>query len=101
ALICPYWLTKKVSAGGADLAVVVSTGGADPAVVISAGDVDSAGTFISAGVSVAAGPSVASAPSSPIRDSAKGKAIATPSSSVTAPSDKELADQHAAILEAE
>nr|GFA22674.1 synaptobrevin, longin-like domain protein [Tanacetum cinerariifolium] len=59
----------------------VSTGGADPAdVVVSAGGADSAGTFISAGVSVAAGPSVSSAPSSPIRDPAKGKAVATPSS---------------------
>nr|GEY51940.1 aminoacyl-tRNA synthetase, class 1a, anticodon-binding [Tanacetum cinerariifolium] len=57
-----------VSAGGADPTVVVFAGGADPAVVISAG------------VSVAAGPSVATAPSSPIKDPAKGKAIATPSS---------------------
>nr|GFB45804.1 hypothetical protein [Tanacetum cinerariifolium] len=80
----------------------VSAGGADPAdVVVSAGDADSAGTFIFAGVLVAAGPSVASAPSSPIRDPAKGKAIATPSSPIIAPSDKELADQQAAILEAE
>nr|GEV90089.1 xylulose kinase-1 [Tanacetum cinerariifolium] len=78
----------------------VSAGGADPAVVVSAGGADSAGTFIFAGVSVATDPSVASAPSSPIRDPAKGKAIATPSSPVTAPSDKELADQQAAILEA-
>nr|GEX43735.1 putative ribonuclease H-like domain-containing protein [Tanacetum cinerariifolium] len=71
----------RVSAGGADPADVISAGGADPAdVVVSAGDVDSAGTFISAGVLVAAGPSVASAPSSPIRDPAKGKAIATSSS---------------------
>nr|GEW65388.1 putative ribonuclease H-like domain-containing protein [Tanacetum cinerariifolium] len=90
-----------VSAGGANPAVVISAGGADPVVVISADDADSAGTFIFAGVSVAAGPFVASAPSSPIRDPAKGKAIATPSSHVTAPSDKELADQQAAILEAE
>nr|GEW17594.1 hypothetical protein [Tanacetum cinerariifolium] len=74
--------------------------GVDPAVVISAGDADSAGTFISAGVSVAASPSVASAPSSPIRDPAKGKAIATPSSPIIALSAKELADQQAAILEA-
>nr|GEU55163.1 retrotransposon protein, putative, Ty1-copia subclass [Tanacetum cinerariifolium] len=79
----------------------VSAGGADPAdVVVSAGGADSAGTFISVGVSVAAGPSVSSVPSSPIRDPAKGKAVATPSSSVTAPTDKELADQQAAILEA-
>nr|GEZ63370.1 hypothetical protein [Tanacetum cinerariifolium] len=69
-----------VSTGGADPAVVISAGGADPAIVISAGDADFAGTFISAGVSVATGPSVAFAPSSPIRDPAKGKAIATPSS---------------------
>nr|GEU88938.1 hypothetical protein [Tanacetum cinerariifolium] len=88
--------------GSADPADVISTGGADHAdVVVSAGDADSAGTFIFAGVSVAAGPSVASAPSSPIRDPAKGKAIATPSSPVIASSDKELADQQAAILEAE
>nr|GEV39836.1 Gag-Pol polyprotein [Tanacetum cinerariifolium] len=65
----------------ADPADVISTGGADHAdVVVSAGDADSAGTFIFASVSVAAGPSVASAPSSPIKDPAKGKAIATPSS---------------------
>nr|GFA73425.1 hypothetical protein [Tanacetum cinerariifolium] len=92
----------RVSADGADPAVVISAGGDGPAdVVVSAGGADSAGTFISAGVSVATGPSVAFAPSSPIRDPAKGKAIATPSSPVTSPSDKELADQQAAILEAE
>nr|GEY19276.1 hypothetical protein [Tanacetum cinerariifolium] len=111
-----------ISTGGADPNVVISAGGADPVVVIFAGGVDhadvvisaggadhtvviggaeSAGTFISAGVLVAAGPSIAYAPSSPIRDHAKGKAIATPSSPVTAPSDKELANQQAAILEAE
>nr|GFB30482.1 hypothetical protein [Tanacetum cinerariifolium] len=91
-----------VSAGGDDPAVVVSTGGVDPAdVVVSAGDADSAGTFISVGVSVAAGPFVASVPSSPVTDLAKGKAIATPSSPVVALSDKELADQQAAILEVE
>nr|GEW51869.1 hypothetical protein [Tanacetum cinerariifolium] len=68
--------------GGDDPAdVVVSAGGVDPAdVVVSAGGADSAGTFISAGISVAAGPSVPSAPSSPIRDPAKGKAIAALSS---------------------
>nr|GEX97167.1 hypothetical protein [Tanacetum cinerariifolium] len=93
---------RRVFVGGVDPAVVVSAGGADPAdVVVSASDADSAGTFISAGVSVAAGPSVASAPSSPVKDPAKGKSIATPSSPVTAPYDKELADQQAAILEAE
>nr|GFA08212.1 hypothetical protein [Tanacetum cinerariifolium] len=84
----------RVSAGGVDPAdVVVFAGGADPVdVVVSAGSADSVGTFIYAGISVAAGPSVPSAPSSPIRDPAKGKAIATPSSPVTTPSDKELAD---------
>nr|GEW99835.1 hypothetical protein [Tanacetum cinerariifolium] len=92
----------RVSAGGADPAVVISAGGADPAdVVVSASDADSASTFIYAGVSVAVGPSVASAHLSPIKDHAKGKAIATPSSHVTTSSDKELADQQAAILEAE
>nr|GEV17532.1 hypothetical protein [Tanacetum cinerariifolium] len=91
----------RVSAGGADPAdVVVSAGGADLVVVVFAGGANPACTFISAGFSVTAGPSIASAPSSPIKDPAKGKAIATPSSPVTAPSDKELADQHAAILEA-
>nr|GEX72266.1 hypothetical protein [Tanacetum cinerariifolium] len=81
-------------AGGVDPAdVVVSAGNADPAVVISDGGVDSASTFISAGILVAVVPSVPAAPSSPIRDPAKGKAIATPSSPITAPSDKELAYQ--------
>nr|GEU48325.1 ribonuclease H-like domain-containing protein [Tanacetum cinerariifolium] len=90
-----------ISTGGADPAVVISAGGANPAVVVSTGGADSAGIFISAGVSVAAGPSVPSATLSPIRDPAKGKAVATPSSPITAPTDKELADQQAAILEAE
>nr|GEU28879.1 hypothetical protein [Tanacetum cinerariifolium] len=76
--------------------------GADPAdVVVSTGGVDSTGTFIFAGILVAVGPSVPFAPSSPIRDPAKGKAIATPSLPVTTLSDKELVDQQAAILEAE
>nr|GEZ97541.1 hypothetical protein [Tanacetum cinerariifolium] len=92
-----------ISAGGVDpVDVVVSAGGADPAdVVVSTGSVDSTGTFISAGILVAAGPSIPSAPSSPSRDPAKGKAIATASSPVTAPSDKDLADQQVAIFEAE
>nr|GEZ76159.1 hypothetical protein [Tanacetum cinerariifolium] len=91
-----------VFAGGADPAdVVVSAGGADPTdVVVSTGGADSAGTYISAGILVVVGPSVPSTPSSPIRDPAKGKAIATPYSLVTAPSKKELADQQVAILEA-
>nr|GEV15071.1 hypothetical protein [Tanacetum cinerariifolium] len=80
----------------------VSTGGVDPVdVVVTAGGANFAGTFIFAGVLVVVGPSVSSAPSSPIKDPAKGKAVATPSSRVTAPTDKELADQQAAILEAE
>nr|GEV90090.1 hypothetical protein [Tanacetum cinerariifolium] len=91
-----------ISAGGVDPAVVISAGAADPAdVVVSTGGADFAGTFISAGVSVATGPSVSSAPSSPIRDPAKGKAVATPSLPVTTPTYKELADQQDAILEAE
>nr|GFA80647.1 hypothetical protein [Tanacetum cinerariifolium] len=99
-------MANMVSAGGVDPAnVVVSAGGAggaDPAdVIVSAGGADSAGTFISADISVAGGPSISATPSSPIRDPAKGKAIATPSSPVQAPSAKELADQQAAILEAE
>nr|GFC72326.1 hypothetical protein [Tanacetum cinerariifolium] len=44
----------------------------------SVGGLDSAGGVVSAG------------------DSAKGKAVATPSSPVTTPTDKELADQQAA-----
>nr|GEZ76158.1 hypothetical protein [Tanacetum cinerariifolium] len=92
-----------VSAGGADPAdVVVSAGGADPTdVVVSADGADSAGTYISAGILVVVGPSVPSTPSSPIRDPAKGKAIATPYSLVTAPSKKELADQQRVAEEQE
>nr|GFC08244.1 hypothetical protein [Tanacetum cinerariifolium] len=67
----------------------------------SAGGVDSAGGLTSAGISVAVGPTVPAEPSSPLRDPSKGKAVATPSSPVTPPTDKELADQQAAILEAE
>nr|GEV41532.1 hypothetical protein [Tanacetum cinerariifolium] len=100
---------RKLSSSGLDFTDTaisavgrVSAGGADPTdVVVSAGGADSAGTFISGGVLFAAGPSVPSIPSSPIRDLAKGKAVATPSSPITAPTDKELADQQAAILEAE
>nr|GEZ91714.1 hypothetical protein [Tanacetum cinerariifolium] len=79
------------SAGGLD-----STGGLD-----SAGGVDSAGGLTSAGISVAAGPTVPVEPSSPLRDPSKGKAVASPSSPVTALTAKELADQQATILEAE
>nr|GEV59469.1 leucine-rich repeat, cysteine-containing subtype [Tanacetum cinerariifolium] len=68
---------------------------------VSAGGTDSANGLTSTGISVAAGPTVSVKPSSPIRDPAKGKAVATPSSLVTAPTDKELADQQAVILEAE
>nr|GEV81657.1 putative ribonuclease H-like domain-containing protein [Tanacetum cinerariifolium] len=100
-------LKKQQSSSGLDFtdatipaARRVFAGGADPDVVVSAGGADSAGTFIYAGVSVAVGPSVPSAPSSPIRDPVKGKAVATPSSPITAPTDKELADQQAVILEA-
>nr|GEY93582.1 hypothetical protein [Tanacetum cinerariifolium] len=79
------------SAGGLD-----SGGG-----VVSAGGADIASGLTSTGISVAVGPTVSAKPSSPIRDPDKGKAVATPSSLVTALTDKELADQHAAILEAE
>nr|GEY54184.1 JmjC domain-containing protein [Tanacetum cinerariifolium] len=86
-----------VSAGGAD-----SAGGVDSAGgLVSAGGVDSAGGLTSAGISVAAGPTVPAKPSSPIRDPSKSKAVATPSSPVSAPTAKEVADQQAAILEAE
>nr|GEV50860.1 hypothetical protein [Tanacetum cinerariifolium] len=68
---------------------------------IPAGGVDSAGGLTSAGISVTAGPTVPAEPSSPLTDPSKGKAVATPSLPVTAPTDKELADQQAAILEAE
>nr|GEV29636.1 ribonuclease H-like domain-containing protein [Tanacetum cinerariifolium] len=85
------------STGGLD-----SAGGLDsPGDVVSAGGADSTSGLTYAGISVAAGPSILAKPSSPIRDPAKGKAVATPSSPVTAPTDKELADQQAAILEAE
>nr|GEV36044.1 aminoacyl-tRNA synthetase, class 1a, anticodon-binding [Tanacetum cinerariifolium] len=85
------------STGGLD-----SVGGLDSAGgVVSAGGADSASGPTSIGISVAAGPTVSAEPSSPIRDPAKGKAVATPSSPVTALTDKELANQHAAILEAE
>nr|GEX22048.1 hypothetical protein [Tanacetum cinerariifolium] len=79
------------SAGGLD-----STGG-----LVSVSGIDSAGGLTSAGISVAAGPTVPVEPSSPLRDPSKGKAVATPSSPVTALTDKELADQQAAILKVE
>nr|GEY03608.1 hypothetical protein [Tanacetum cinerariifolium] len=79
------------SAGGLD-----STGGLD-----SAGGVDSPGGLPSAGFSVTAGLTVPAEPSSPIRDPSKGKAVATPSSPVSGPTAKELADQQAAILKVE
>nr|GEV20678.1 hypothetical protein [Tanacetum cinerariifolium] len=68
--------------------------------VVSAGGAASTSGLTSIGISVAAGPTVFAEPSSPIRDPAKGKAVATPSP-VTDPTDKELADQQATILEAE
>nr|GFA34581.1 xylulose kinase-1 [Tanacetum cinerariifolium] len=77
------------SAGGPDCA-----GGLD-----STGGVDSASGFTYAGV--ATGPTVPAEPSSPLRDPSKGKAVATPSSPVTALTTKEFADQQAAILKAE
>nr|GEX82442.1 hypothetical protein [Tanacetum cinerariifolium] len=47
---------------------------------VSVGGADSASGLTSAGILVAAGPSVPTEPSSPIRDPAKGKAVAIPSS---------------------
>nr|GEV58614.1 synaptobrevin, longin-like domain protein [Tanacetum cinerariifolium] len=94
--------TDDLVSAGADSADHVVSAGADSADhVVSAGGADSTGTFISAGTSVDVGPSVHAATSSPIKDPAKGKAIATPSSPVPASSAKELANQQAAILEAE
>nr|GEW55551.1 hypothetical protein [Tanacetum cinerariifolium] len=93
----PILLVGMVFVGGLDPAGGVdSTGGLD-----SAGGVDSAGGLTSIGILVAVGPTVPAEPSSPIRDPSKGKAVATPSSPITAPTAKELVDQQAAILEAE
>nr|GEZ67359.1 hypothetical protein [Tanacetum cinerariifolium] len=89
------------SAVRVDSADDLVSAGVDSAVRIdSADDLVYASTG-SAGTSVDAGPSVPAVTLSPIRDPAKGKAIATLSSPVLAPSAKELADQQAAILEAE
>nr|GEW73719.1 hypothetical protein [Tanacetum cinerariifolium] len=85
------------SAGGVDSAGGLdSTGG-----LVSASGVDSAGGLTFDGILVAAGPIVPAEPSSPFRDPSKGKAVATPSSPAIAPTAKELADQQAAILEAD
>nr|GFA08555.1 hypothetical protein [Tanacetum cinerariifolium] len=96
-------LKKKKSSSGLDFTDAdIPAGGLDSAGGLDyAGGVDFAGGLTSAGISVVAGPTVPVEPSSPLRDPSKGKAIATPSSHVTAPTDKKLADQHAAILEAD
>nr|GFC55210.1 hypothetical protein [Tanacetum cinerariifolium] len=91
------FMDAAIPAGGLDSADGVDSAGG----LVSAGGLDSAGRLTSAGFSVAAGPSVPAEPSSPLRCPAKGKAVATLFSLVTAPTDKELADQQAAILEAE
>nr|GEU85622.1 putative ribonuclease H-like domain-containing protein [Tanacetum cinerariifolium] len=90
------------SAGGLDsVGGLDSAGGLNSAAGLdSAGGVDSAGRLPSAGISVVAGPTVPTKPSSLIRDPSKGKEVATPSSPVSAPTAKELADQQVAILEA-
>nr|GEW63939.1 hypothetical protein [Tanacetum cinerariifolium] len=89
-------LKKQKSLSGLDFTDAdIPAGGLD-----SAGGVDSAGGLTSAGISVATGPTVPAEPSSPLTDPSKGKAVATPSLPVTASTDKELADQQAAILEA-
>nr|GFA32108.1 hypothetical protein [Tanacetum cinerariifolium] len=96
-------LKKQQSSSGLDFTDAdIPADGLDSAGgLVSAGGVNSAGGLTSAGISVDAGPTVPVEPSSPFRDPSKGKAVATPSSPVTAPTDKELADQQAAILEAE
>nr|GFA80450.1 hypothetical protein [Tanacetum cinerariifolium] len=96
-------LKKQKSSYGLDITNAdIPAGGLNSAGgLVSAGGVDSAGGLTSAGISVAAGPTVPAEPSSPLRDPSKGKAVATLSLPVTAPTVKELADQHAAILEAD
>nr|GFA90437.1 hypothetical protein [Tanacetum cinerariifolium] len=96
-------LKKQKSSSGLDFTDAdIPAGGLDSAGgLVSAGGVDYAGGLTSAGISVAAGPTVLAERSSPLRDPSKGKAVATPSSHVTTQTDKELADQQAAILEAE
>nr|GEZ74277.1 hypothetical protein [Tanacetum cinerariifolium] len=86
-----------IPAGGLDSVGRLDSAGG----LVSVGGVDSAGGLTSVGISVAAGPTIPAEPSSPLRDPSKGKAVATLSSPVTAPTDKELVDQQAAILEAE
>nr|GEZ05350.1 hypothetical protein [Tanacetum cinerariifolium] len=103
AIIIYKHLKKKKSSFGFDfMDVDIPVGGLDSAGgLVSVDGVDSAGVLTSAGILVAAGPTVLAEPSSPLRDPFKGKAVANPSSPITAPTDKELADQQAAILEAE
>nr|GEW13096.1 hypothetical protein [Tanacetum cinerariifolium] len=91
------------SAGGVDsTGGLDSVGGLDSATGFdSVGGVDSAGGLPSTGILVTVGPIVPTESLSPIRDPYKGKAVATPSSPVSAPTAKELADQQAVIFEAE
>nr|GEV89881.1 ribonuclease H-like domain, reverse transcriptase, RNA-dependent DNA polymerase [Tanacetum cinerariifolium] len=95
-------LKKQQSSSGLDFTDAdIPAGELDSAGgLYSAGGLDSAGGFTSAGISVTAGPTVPVEPLSPLKDPSKGKAVATPSLPVTTPTDKELADQQAAILEA-
>nr|GFB02749.1 hypothetical protein [Tanacetum cinerariifolium] len=90
-------INAAIPAASLDSAGVLDSAGG----VVFAGGADSASGLTSTGISVAAGPTIYAKPSSPIRDHAKGKAVTTPFSPVTAPTDKELTDQKAAILEAE
>nr|GFC27574.1 hypothetical protein [Tanacetum cinerariifolium] len=91
-------LKKKKSSSSLDFtkADIPAGGLVSASGLVSAGGLDSAG-----GIFVAAGPTVPAEPSSPLRDPSKGKAVATLSSPVTAPTAKELADQQAAILKVE
>nr|GEZ69892.1 ribonuclease H-like domain, reverse transcriptase, RNA-dependent DNA polymerase [Tanacetum cinerariifolium] len=103
AMIIYKRLKKQQSSSELDFTdAAIFAGGLDSAGgVVSASGTDSTSGLTSASISVAVGPSVSAEPSSPIRDPAKGKAIATHSSPVTDPTNKELADQLAAILKAE
>nr|GEU86873.1 putative ribonuclease H-like domain-containing protein [Tanacetum cinerariifolium] len=108
AMIIYKRIKKKQSSSGLDFtdAAILAAGldsasGLDSAGgVVSASGADFASGLTSTGISVAAGPTISAEPLSPIRDPAKGKAVATPSSPVTALTYKKLADQQAAILEA-
>nr|GEY95837.1 aminoacyl-tRNA synthetase, class 1a, anticodon-binding [Tanacetum cinerariifolium] len=88
---------RYIPAGGLDSAGSLDSAGG----LVLPGGVDSVGGLTSVGILIATGPTFPAKPLSPLRDPSKGKAVATPFSPVTAPTDKELAYQQATILEAE